>query len=249
MGGIRWVGGPLMAVAMGLAASATGAETLSVGYGRDDAPPLAFAYRDRLVGGMIKNVGDAVGKALEVRGEYRLVPRKREEQSLDKGRVDIMCFSTPKWLKDTGGFGWTVPVYDDAVGVAVRIGDAARTTSAADLAGRTVGTIGGYYYNGPLGALLRDKKAIRKDAVDPLENLDRLRAGEVDAVLVNHIKLGFLIRELGMAGEVAVVFDDGPPAALRCAVSNKASPEPAKIIEAFETLKAAGRFDAIRARY
>ena len=249
MGGIRWAWGPLVMVVLGLTALAAGAETLSVGYGRAAGPPLAFTYRDRLVGGMIKNVGDAVGDALGVPVDYRLVPRKREEQSLDKGRVDIVCFSNPKWLKNTGGFAWTAPVYADAVGVAVRTGDAARTASASDLAGRTVGTVGGYRYTGPVGGMLRDKKAIRRDAADPVENLDRLRAGEVDAVLVNHIKLDFLIRELGMADDVAVVFDDGPPAELRCAVSKKASPESERIIEAFATLKAAGRFDAIRGRY
>ena len=119
---------------------------------------------------------------------FKLVylPRKRLQLMVESGQLDgIVIGMMPHWFNDAGQkkYLWTVPFALDRYVVALPANSAYTAGAKETLSGRTLGMVLGYSYP-DLADWLRQQGAIRTDALSDEHNLEKLRLGRVDSVVL-----------------------------------------------------------------
>lgn len=176
--------------------------------------PMADIRNGHLLGGIHKDIAEALAQKMGRKLEMLVLPRKRIGLALDSGRADMICLYKPEWLP--GPYLWTQPFFPQAE-VVLTAATAPAPRSVADLAGRPVGTVLGFYYPDLHAAL--GSSFVREDGPSNLVNLRKLAAGRVQYVATVSF---FYDYQLKQGGKLAV----HPPLLVkqyltRCAVSPK----------------------------
>lgn len=136
--------------------------------------PMARVENYRLVGGMHRDVGLALAKAMGREPRFLVLPRMRIVGALEAGDADILCGYIPGWIK--GGFAWSQPFLPH-VEVVITNRSAERPRSIADLAGQPLGTVFGFAYPDLERAL--GKGFVRADGPSSDINLRKLALGRL----------------------------------------------------------------------
>jgi polar amino acid transport system substrate-binding protein len=105
--------------------------------------PIARFEHGELAGGILKDLGEALGAVLKRKVRFVSVPSRRVGLALSEGQADGVCMVLPHWID--GDFRWTAPLIPSG-GVVLARADAAPIRQLADLRGKKVGTIAGYRY-------------------------------------------------------------------------------------------------------
>lgn len=181
----------MLATLLGLHAAAQAAEPLRIGVTDADAAPIVVLSSTRsgqLVGGLSKELGDAMANRLGTRADYQIIARNRIEPSLEKGKVDIVCNANRAWYGNADKLGWTRELYPQIERViGPRMGVAA-IANVSQLAGKRIGVIQGYHY-ASLDPLWDKKESERVDQAR-LESLMRaLTRGLVDVAVSSELEL------------------------------------------------------------
>ncbi len=141
-------------------------------------------FRDGvLVGGLLKEFGDALARELHLTPRYLTVPRKRVEAPLAGGQADILCDLRPEWL-DGKDWLWSEAIFTNNEIVTTRI-DTAAVRRVGELRRQRIGTILGYRYahlEQPLG-----EEFIRDDASSDDLNLSKLLRKRFVYMLTNSL--------------------------------------------------------------
>jgi len=144
--------------------------------------PMTDIRGEELVGGILKDFGDALGAQLNLQPRYMILPRTRVEGALLRGHADLLCDLRPEWL-DNRTFLWSDAIISNRMIVAMR-----RNTPLPDslnaIAGLRVGTIQGYRY--PEVEYLQPK-IVRDNAANDSQNLEKLLLGRFDLIFTNRI--------------------------------------------------------------
>ncbi|MQA39077.1 transporter substrate-binding domain-containing protein [Rugamonas sp. FT29W] len=141
-------------------------------------------FRDGvLVGGLLKEFGDALARELRMTPRYLNVPRKRVEAPLANGQADILCDLRPEWL-DGKDWLWSDAIFTNNEIVATRL-DTAAVRGVAELRRQRIGTILGYRY-AHLEVPLGDEFA-RDDAISDDFNLSKLLRKRFRYMLTNSL--------------------------------------------------------------
>lgn len=141
-------------------------------------------FRDGvLVGGLLKEFGDALARELRMTPRYLTVPRKRVETPLASGQADILCDLRPEWL-DGKDWLWSEAIFTNNEIVATRL-DTAAVRSVDELRRQRIGTILGYRY-AHLEVPLGDEFA-RDDATSDDFNLSKLLRKRFRYMLTNSL--------------------------------------------------------------
>lgn len=201
---------PFALLAIGLAR----AESLVVVVDTGTEMPMADIRNAHLVGGMHKDVAEALAQKMGRKLELVALPRKRIELALESGRADMICLYTPEWLP--GSHHWTQPFFPHAE-LILAAQSAAQPHSIASLAGRPIGTVLGFHYpelQQTLGASF-----VREDGPSNQANMRKLAAGRMQYVATSKIFYDYQLKQ----GEKIRVH---PPLLVkqyltRCAVSHK----------------------------
>ncbi|MGM9481015.1 substrate-binding periplasmic protein [Roseateles sp. NT4] len=157
----------------------------------NNALPIAqFDASDKLVGGIVKDLGELIATGLDRQAVFVPMAGKRVSAALLAGEADAICFVLPEWLQ--GDFRWTRGLIPDASLVASHV-DAPALTSLQQLAGQPLGTVQGYSY--PLAEQVLGKGLKRSDVPSMTANLNRLAAGRLRYALVEKTSLQFFLRE------------------------------------------------------
>jgi polar amino acid transport system substrate-binding protein len=152
--------------------------------------PLAQFQQDKLSGGILKDLGEAIAQRVGRRIAFISVPGEQVSQALNAGKADGICYVRPFWID--GQFDWTRPLIPDAELVAARQ-DAPRIRSLADLRDRPVGTVSGYRY--PRVEQVLGLRFQRTDSPSMEENLRKLQAGAVRYTVINQVTLAYQMRQ------------------------------------------------------
>jgi polar amino acid transport system substrate-binding protein len=225
------------------------AQPLVVAYQENNAEPYSMVIDGKMVGGIIKNVCDALGKSLGVPVEYRLVPRKRLESDIAKGLVSMIAVINPAWVDKPSALLWSVPLFTESNRFVVA-GNGPKILTSTDLRGLHIGTILGYYYVG-LEELFARGFTFRQDVRTLLQNFQKLGTGRIDTLVDSDILIQWRIGHLAgvkpsdfQLSEFVLSRQD-----IYWAVSPQSTPPPAKILAALKRLKESGEIDRILARY
>ncbi len=150
-----------------------------------NAEPLAELHGNQLTGGILKELGDAIGAKLHRKVIYVALPRKRLESELEKGKVDAVCYYRPEWLPMK--LNWSAPVIPNEILLVIRHG-VPTPNKLQDIEGKSIGTVLGYKY--PELAELHTHYQ-REDAPTMLSNIKKLAAGRFDYAVIDRLSLDY----------------------------------------------------------
>lgn len=204
--------------------------------------PLSTFAGDRLVGGIVKDLGDALAQRLGLQARYVAQPSRRAPQALRDGMGDLLCYTRLQWIGTD--FAFTLPVIANAEVVAARA-DAPKLTRLSDLSQQPVGTVLGYLHpelDEALGPAFR-----RENAPDMAANLRKLVAGRMAYALTDRLVLRDLQRRnpaLGLREELVINTYTAP-----CALSPHTKLPLTAVNQAIKELLAEGEVQRILDRY
>jgi polar amino acid transport system substrate-binding protein len=120
--------------------------------------------------------------------QFKLVhlPRKRLQLKVESGELDgIVIGMMPHWFDDGAQkkYLWTAPFALDRYVVALPPGSRYTPGASGVLTGRSVGMVLGYSYP-DLAEWMTQQGAVRTDALSDEHNLEKLRLGRLDSVVL-----------------------------------------------------------------
>jgi len=231
---------------------AVSAETLRFSYWIEAAPPLAFKEEGRLVGGIIKQIGDAIGEQMDVPVEYVELPVPRIEPYLLDGQIDIDCITNPAWKHDPSKLDWSPALFDGADRFIVRSGKDSSIDQFTDLKGRTLGIYNGYIYHPEIMRMIEEKEVSVVKVSDVTKALHLLEMKRIDALIDFGVILRYQLQQFNQSGAFALANKAADSYQLFCAYSPKLAIGD-QGSEAFDTviesLVSSGKIDAILKQY
>ncbi len=145
----------------------------------DQIMPTAHFKGNVVVGGIMKDVGDALATKLGLRPRYVVVPGDKVGATLSEGRADGVCRVLPNWID--GDFHWTPAFLPDGELVAARV-DAPAITSITALRYIPVGTVATFRY--PRIANVLGPQFRRDDSPSLDDILRRVESGKLQYLLL-----------------------------------------------------------------
>lgn len=208
----------------------------------NQAMPFARFQKEKLAGGIIKDMGDALAQRLGRHPKFISVPGEGVSAVLAEGKADGICFVRPHWID--GDFDWSAPFMTDAETITSRT-DAPRIGSLTDLRDRPVGTVASHRY--PRIEKVLGIRFNRVDSPNIEESVRKLLDGGVQ-----HALMGQATFDYQMRGEKAArVRIDMRVSSFeaQCAFSKKSGVPFADVDKAFNAMLRDGTVDRILARY
>lgn len=153
--------------------------------------PIADIRDGRVVGGMQKDLGEALAAQLGRKAEFIALPRRRIAEALDSGKADVLCMYLPIWLP--GDFDWSQGFFP-IVEVVISDRSVAQPHTLKDLAGQAVGTLLGYSYPEMEQAL--GAGFIREDAPSAEDNLRKMSVGRIHYASTTTSYLAYQIKTM-----------------------------------------------------
>lgn len=178
-----------------LTADAAAGQPLIVSFGSHDAEPYAFIENEQLVGGIIKDIMDEVGKEIGIEIRYKNIPRKRMDLYLLSGKVHIRLISSPCWSKNPKQYQWSVPLFKESGRYVVSAKNAFPIILYDDLKGKRLGTILGYQYPAGLTDRFDARDIIRDDAKTLEANFKRLMMNRIDCLIDADIPIAYYLKK------------------------------------------------------
>ncbi|WP_426102964.1 substrate-binding periplasmic protein [Massilia sp. TSP1-1-2] len=206
------------------------------------AMPLASFKSDKLSGGILKDLGEAIARRLGRSIIFISVAGDQVGAALSDGKADGVCYVRPFWID--GDFDWSAPLLPDTEVVASHP-DMPVLRSLLDLRDRPVGTVTGYRY--PRVEQVLGLRFLRSDSPTMEENLHKLMLGHarytviVQSTLAYHAKMN---KSLKLRPDLTVASFSA-----QCAFSRRSHLPFADVDKAINGLIADGSVQRILARY
>lgn len=205
--------------------------------------PMTQLQRSTVVGGIHHDIGHLLAERLGRELSFRLVPRKRVVEALERGDGDFVCLYKPAWLP--GPLSWSQPFFRQSELVATRV-DVPAPQQLSDLKDQRIGTVHGFVYvelSQALGAHF-----LREDAPNAGANLRKLAAHRIDHVVVEGRLLAYALKQqqppLRLHPRLEVY-----SISTHCALGPKASISLTELDRAIERIQQDGSLQALYASY
>lgn len=204
--------------------------------------PLAQFQGDKISGGILKDLGEAIAQRLGRRADFVSVAGDQVGAALSTGKADGICYVRPFWID--GEFDWSRPVIPDAELVA-SLPDAPVVRSLLDLRDRPVGTVASYRY--PRVEQVLGLRFQRLDSPTMEENLRKMSLGGAQHTVLGRSTLDYQLKinkGLKLRPDLVVASFTA-----QCAFSRRGHVAFSEVDKAINSLIADGSVKAILARY
>ena len=179
--------------------------------------------------GVQKGVFVSLYAELEKRSgiSIKVVPASQKRMLLyfRERTIDAESFTNPAWRESDSAISvYTVPVMESVDVVIMLKNRGISASSERDFEGKTIGCNLGFYYGEGFNEAFEQKRIIRDDAAGSELCLRKLQAGRVDAVILDRLEAGYVMRKIGAdpdAFAVAYTFRHVSPLSLRLHTSKK----------------------------
>lgn len=224
------------------------AEEIKFSYWTDAKPPFAIVKDNKLISGIIKDLGDEIGARTGFSITYVQLPVARVEPKLTSGDIHVSCITNPKWLENAASYGWSPMLFMGEDRFLI-LKDRTTISEFGDLKGLRIGTYNAYKYHQEIMNLLdlNDAIGIQIGGVEvgiELVLLERLHTlidfGTILKYHIKHHPKGYL---LDLAEKPADRFD------LFCAYSPHLPVKYRLLDQAIILIKEQGVMEAILNRY
>ncbi len=204
--------------------------------------PLAQFDNNKMSGGIIKDVSDAIGRRMKRKVSFLSVAGDQVGATLSKGKADGICYVRPFWID--GDYHWTRPLIPDAELVASSPG-APLVRSLLDLRDRPIGTVAGYRY--PRVEQVLGLRFQRHDSPTMEENLRKMMQGSFSYTVLNKSTMAYQVKvNQALKLQANLVFASFTA---QCAFSKERNLKLSDVDKAIDSLVKDGSVDAILARY
>ncbi|WP_018152691.1 substrate-binding periplasmic protein [Leeia oryzae] len=233
-------------------ASVAHALPLRVMYGRADYVPFAeFADKnspEKLTGGIVYDLANLLAGELQVDVKFVESSRKRVEFTLLSGNVDIACNTNPAWMAQSGRYGWTQPIFAHEEVIVTLAAEDFKPDTLAELKGKRLGTILGYFYPELQNAFAHDVKRMDEPTLD--SNFRKLQLHLIDALITTRDEF-FARLKLKPAERLAYRMSDFKvsESTAYCTVSPLSRFSVAQINQAIDRLKQSGKWTDLLSKY
>jgi ABC-type amino acid transport substrate-binding protein len=208
----------------------------------NQAMPLAQFENDKISGGIIKDLSEAIALRLGRRAAFISVAGDQVGNVLRQGKADGICYVRPFWID--GDFNWSRPLIPDAELVA-SLPDAPVVRSLYDLRDRAVGTVKSYRY--PRVEQVLGLRFQRQDSPTMEENLRKMMQGGVSYTVIAQSTLYYQMKiNKSLKLRADLVFASFTA---QCAFNKHASADFADVNKTINGLIDDGSVEAILARY
>ena len=211
-------------------------------------PPFAVKEGDKLVGGIIHDLGKELARRLNRPAEFRLLPTRRIERELLAGGVDLDCVSSPIWKASPDAYGWSPVLFEGADRFLIKTG-AGAIDSLADLRGKRVGTYADYVYHPDISEMLKADEAHNVTVKDIEHGIRLLLADRIDTLIDFGVLLRYQIREKGLGQQLSLAGFPADEFQLMCAYSPKMKVAKAEVDRQLQAMVEDQTIKRILARY
>lgn len=184
----------------------------------DEWAPRIMSGPDGSADGICPMVLRQVAEDLGLDVDFGFMPKPRRQAAFRRGEINVVPCASPVWegvLSDVAVY--SEPFMMSTEMVLVSAGTTGVFRSVRDFAGRRFGTIGGYVYHDGFDEAFESGMLRREDAYTVTQNLQKLRAGRIDAMIVDDYEAAYWMHRAGWSEtdfRVAYVFADPAPITL-----------------------------------
>jgi polar amino acid transport system substrate-binding protein len=229
-----------IALVLGCTAAGAAAPELVMLAPSNHTMPIASFKDGELNGGILKDLGDAIGARVGREVRFVSVPSRRVGLVLSQGFADGVCLVQPHWID--GSFDWTAAIIPSG-GVVLARADAPPIQRLSDLRGKKIGTVAGYRYQ--LIEPVLGKEFLRDDGPSGEHTLRKLMAGRTQYALMEASTAAWHVRN-DRSLRLDITYESTKA---RCAFSKLSKVPFADIKRATDKMDADGSVDKIMARY
>lgn len=179
------------------------AKELKIAFHAGNAPPFAITKNNYLVSGIMRDIGDELGRILKVNIKYWRTTRGRVEEDINSGRIDLLIKFNPAWSSDKTMHHWSIPIFKEKNVFVTRVDSRFEVEGFKTLKGKRVGTIFKYRYK-DIEAHFKKGTIVRDDVYEIGQNFERLERGMIDTLLDSDILIGYYLKKNGRYGDFAV---------------------------------------------
>ncbi|MNK07887.1 Arginine-binding extracellular protein ArtP precursor [compost metagenome] len=218
------------------------------GVNMDYAMPLVEVVRSgekpKLVGGLLKDIGDALFQELKVPPEILLLPKRRVAPGLASGSVSVLCHLSEVWqplIKDD--VWWSEPLYKSTNLIVYTKSKPIRKVS--DLYGERIGTVLNFIYQN-LDEQFMKQTMVREDGPNNESNIKKLIRGRLQYAIMSNLEYEYYHKkypELQFADlQMDVVMT-------KCALSKNSNLSLEELNRAIKKIKEDGTLEKILKKY
>ena len=223
--------------------------TLLIGVIETMGYPLnQFDKRNQLTGGLLKDVGDVIAMELGAKPSYLPLPRKRIDQWLKSGNIDVVCYTSPKWTEKPESFHWSMTILPQIERVVTRHG-ADVPVATDDFLGKRISLQLGFHYDS-IQPLFDTGKAIRINETNVYLMFKAVEGGATDALISSEGEIeGYFKNQPDRRKLFEVAKSVFSREDTSCAISRKSSWSKSEIDKAIATAEKRGEFARMAKRY
>lgn len=170
-------------------------DTLNIAFGSHNTAPFVFLDSTAAVsGGIFEDIAIALCERTGMDYKFVNIPRKRLEEKMISGEVDLYFKMNPRWATDSTLFIWSEPLFWEQD---ILLSRRDRPFQMSDsLSGITIGTILGFYYPS-LEEIFDSGELVRKDAHSLHSNIGKLELERIDALVDSEILIRYQLKVRG----------------------------------------------------
>jgi polar amino acid transport system substrate-binding protein len=238
----------LLAVLLLTSYSATAGEaTLRFSVTESWSMPLIELKNHQPVNGILFDIMQSLARQVGRNAEYYVLPRLRVQAALERGDVDIRCYTAQAWVPNlSGDFLWSLPILHQR-DVLIASAETAAGPYPDQFNNETIGTVLGYNYP-DLQALFNNHQLIREDARNQEQALRKLAAGRYNYAVSSELVLDWLNRDLPSNDQLKAISLVGEQPA-GCVVRNDPALPTQQILRTLVRMKVSGEIQQIIDRY
>ncbi|PHV11191.1 substrate-binding periplasmic protein [Chitinimonas sp. BJB300] len=226
---------------------AEAAESLRFGVTLSSTMPDAKFQGERLVGGIMYDLGQALSIQLAMKVSFVTLPWKRVDSAVRAGKADLLCELIPQWTVSPDEYVWSGPLFDLSDVIFAHETTPEPKTIADMPVDSTIGGVLGYHYPA-LDPFFSNGRYTREDAVTQQSVILKLAAGRTKYGISDALVLSWYKRinpNHHLSGWQLVISRVGS----QCGVPLKGKVPPEKIINALQELKRNGSIEKILNNY
>lgn len=197
--------------------------------------------------GIIFDIMQSLAAQVGSPAEYQVLPRLRMALAMERGDVDIRCYTAQSWQPNlSGDYIWSLPLIEQR-DYLVTTEQNSHAQDPRQLSNEYIGTVLGYHYD-TLDSQFKNGQLIRDDARNQTLVLEKLAAGRYRYAISNQLALEWFNRQLPPAQHLRAVALLQVQA-LGCYVRNDPTIPVQRVLRTLLRMKMSGEIDRIRQRY
>lgn len=209
--------------------------------------PLIQIENHQPTSGILFEIMQSLARQVGRTAEFHVLPRLRVQPALERGEVDIRCYTAQSWVpRLSEDYLWSLPIlYQRDLLVASPAAASSPLPSTFDH--ETIGTVLGYNYL-PMQHMFESNQWVREDARSQEHALRKLLAGRYNYAITSQLILDWINRDLpdNKRLKVVSIISEQPAG---CIVRNDPDIPAQEILRTLVRMEASGEIQKIVERY